>query len=61
MANPINLIPGKRYTLCLKDGQVVKSMAYVNADLSRGMFRFRCADGETREYPIKNLQRIVLA
>lgn len=54
-------MPGKRYTLCLKDGQVIKSMAYVNADFPRGMFRFRCTDGETREYPIKNLQRIVLA
>lgn len=61
MADPINLIPGKRYTLCLKDGQVVKSMAYVNADLQRGKFRFRCADGETREYPINNIQRIVFA
>lgn len=61
MANPINLIPGKRYTLSLKDGQVIKSMAYVNADIHRGMFRFRCADGETIEYPIKNLQRIILA
>ena len=61
MANPINLIPGKRYNLCLKDGQVIKSMAYVNADLPRGMFRFRCVDGETIEYPIKNLQRIILA
>ena len=61
MANPINLIPGKRYHLILKDGHEVKSMAYVNADLPRGMFRFRCADGETIEYPIKNLQRITLA
>ena len=61
MANPIYLVPGKRYHLILKDGQEVKSMAYVNADYQRGMLRFRCADGETREYPIKILQRIVIA
>jgi len=61
MANPINLIPGKAYSLSLKDGSTVANVKYVNADVQRGMFRFRMPDGETREYPFKDLKRIVLA